>query len=77
MYFCSDIEDSRFHVPVLVPFRKTSEPGTSLEFRMAPAIQELSPRANDASMEHRGHVKPHMTSIDVLPGILTCLSCST
>ena len=49
----------RLQVQVLVPvpFRETPEPGTmtetSPEFRMAPVIRELSPKANDASMEHR------------------------
>ena len=48
---------TRMHIPVQVPFWETPEPGTmpktSLEFRMAPVIRELSPRANHASMEHR------------------------
>ena len=53
------MDTPRMQVPDPVPFRETLETGTmtetSPEFRMAPFIRELSPKANDASMERRWH----------------------
>ena len=68
---------TRLQVLDPVPFRETPEPRNDdrspLDFRMAPVIGELSPKANNASVECRWHREPCMTSIDVLPGILILL----